>query len=232
MVLNITDAWHRFWRRYQEIGPSYTAQRLWSHFIPRWVASIESVLIFELDLRPWKNHQNSSGEVRWATPRDFEALVEFGSSPAELQDRLERGAQAGIIEREGRIVAWLWCETNSHNQHDWLCIRLTDGDVWSFDAWVAPELRGQGLGPRIKSFMAAEYAAAGYSRIISWTDSLNRNAQTLNRKIGARPIGRVFALRILRLTLARIGRSSNVGWWSANCRFQISVDRLSSGFAG
>ena len=184
-------------------------------------------MIFRLDLSPLEDRERNFEEVRWATEEDAEALAAFGSNPRELYGRLHRHARAGIVERRGGVVAWNWCESGSHNQYDWLHFLLGEEDVWSFDGWVAPEFRGKGLFPKVKGFMAAEYAQAGYTRMYSWIDTLNHNQQRANAKIGGRPVGRIISFRILGLSVVRLGSSIRIGFWNDRKRLQIDVDRLS-----
>lgn len=222
----VFDLWNRSWNRYREIGPLYALQRIWSRLVPRWLLGAEDALIFRLDLSPLQDREKDFEEVRWATEQDSEALAAFGSNPEELYDRLQRHARAGIIERQGRVVAWNWCESGGHDQYDWLRFILGEEDIWSFDGWVAPEFRGKGLFPKVKGFMAAEYAQAGYTRMFSWIDTLNHNQQRANAQIGGRPVGRIMAVRILGLSVVRLGTSTRIGFWNVRKRLQIDVDHL------
>ncbi len=164
------------------------------------------------------------GEVRWAQPDDSERLLRIGVGVHLAKNLHDESCRAAIIEREGRIVAYNWCHTGTAAPWSWMRLSLGPGDVWSFLGWTAPELRGQGLFPRVKGFMAQSYKDQGFTRMVSMIDVLNGNQKKANARLGGRPIGRLFTLRVLRLTLVRLNGTLRVGWWSATQPFTLAFD--------
>ena len=208
----------------REVGFGYTVKLVWLWLVPRSLFGFDHYHIYGLDLRGWTGCDGDFGEVRWARLDDFEGFLRTGMGPDQTKELSEESYRAAVIEREGRIVAYNWCHTGTDTPWPWMRLSLGPGDVWSFRGWTAPELRGQGLFPRVKGFMARSYTDQGFTRMVSMIEALNRNQQKANAHLGGRPIGRLFTLRILRLTLVRFNGTLRVGWWSATHPFILAID--------
>ena len=229
MVDRNGKAWHRLRDKTREIGPLYTLRRALWRVIPRSLFTIENVVICEVPLEPLARANEDISGARWGAITDLDALATFGSTTRELNARFARGARPGIVEHGGRVVAWNWSEPHLHDQYDWLRIHLTATDIWSFDGWVSPELRGQRLFPRIKAFMAINCVQDGHTRMLSWIDVLNRNQIHANESLGGHLVGHLFAVRCLGLTYLRLNGASRIGWWGFGRRLKLSVADLMSG---
>jgi GNAT superfamily N-acetyltransferase len=101
------------------------------------------------------------------------------------------------------MVAYMWLEPIDLDWWGWLRVKISPNDICGAIVWVAPEHRGQGFGPRLNRHAASECARAGYSRIISTVDSLNRNSLRADRKVGYNRI---------------------LGRWSSSRPFELVVD--------
>ena len=147
----------------------------------------------------------------------------FGHSRENLRARFEGGARVAIVELGGQIAGWNWFEENSHDELDWLRFKLSPGDIWGFDALVVFSQRGKGLFARIRRFAATELSKAGYRRILSWHDVLNRSSLRARMKTGSRPLGRIYWLRFLTVTLVYDSRSIRIGRWTPTRRLELPV---------
>jgi len=104
--------------------------------------------------------------------------------------------------------------------------RLAPGDVWMFDAYVLPAFRRQGLFRRLNDFAAREYRRAGYARVLSAVETLNRHSVRAHLALGARPRARMFCLGLMGLNLIHVGHWTRVGRWGPGHRLELPVEML------
>jgi len=221
------SAWlDRVRARRREVGNRYTIKLVWLRLVPLSLFHFEHYFIYGLDLRAWKGGDGGVEAARWARPGDTNELLRIGMQPDQVKDLTDVRYRAGVIEREGRIVAYNWCHTGTTAPWPWMRFSLGPGDVWSFRGWTEPALRGHGLFPQVKGFMAQAYKDQGFVRMVSMIEALNRNQQKANASLGGRPIGRLFMLRFLRLTLVGMDGRFRFGWWSAKRPFTLAFDRI------
>ena len=118
---------------------------------------------------------------------DLDEVVQL--NPEANQDRMLLRLDAGHlcfgIKKEGRLLAYMWCDLEEFNyppcRH-----RLAPNEAYLYDAWVSTECRGLGMAP----FMRYEsYKAMGeYSRdqFLSYSDYYNGSAIRFKQKLKAR----------------------------------------------
>lgn len=217
-----------FLRKTREVGPLYATQLVLARLIPTFVFSLNKLLVVSADLRPLQGYRTSDPEFRWAGPEDIDKVAATGEPVASVRKLFEEGARLAVVERGGKIVSYFWIQDSVVDLDDWLRIELSPADAWNIYAWVAPELRGQGMHARIRDFAYAGFVRTGCTRSLSIIDALNRNSIRAAAKVGALPIGHIRFIRVLGFTLARFDRSIRVGWWGLGRRFDVPVSELHS----
>ena len=213
-------------RKTREVGLLYTAQLALKRLIPVFLFNANKLFVVSTDIRPWKHYQTGDPEFRWAGPEDIDKMLATGEPAASVRKNFEGGARLAVIERSGRIVAYFWCQTNSVDHIDWLRYRLLPTDVWVVFAWIAAELRGQGMHARISNLVFAEFARGGYTRCLSVVDALNRNVIRAGAKGDASLVGQIWFVRVFGLTFVRIDRAVRIGWWGLGRRLTLSMSNL------
>ncbi len=210
-------------RQVSAMGPLYALQVGLARALPQWLFHANVEVVHALDLGDWAERPLDESGLRWAGEADFERLVAFGIDPAELRSRFARGARVAILEQDGRVAAWNWFETDSHDDYDWLRFTLSPGEIWGFNGRVAPAVRGRGAFARVRGFAARDLAREGYRRIVSNIDALNRSSLRARAKTGSAALGRFFWIRALGVTLLRVDGSMRVGRWGPQRRLALAT---------
>lgn len=208
-------------RKTREVGLLYATQLVLGRLLPTSVFSINKLAVVAADIRPLRQYPPSGPEFRWVGPEETDKVVATGEPIESVRNRFAEGARLAAVERGGRIVTYFWCQVGRVDQYDWLRYVLLPTDVWNVFAWVAPELRGQGMHARVRNFAYAEFSRAGHTRSLSTIDALHHNSIRAAAKGQALPVGYIWFVRILGLTLVRFGASVRVGWWGLGRRLDI-----------
>lgn len=214
--------WLRLYSKLREVGPLYLAQlTLQRAFVPR-LFEVDWRVIVAMDLRILPQGV-ADGDIREATTNDIDRFVAFGERADVIRNRLRNGQRGWVVERNGCFLGYDWLGLPLKTISPWLFIEGSEGDVWGHFIKIRNDCRGTGLGPRLRRHVAQECARAGYTRMLGTIDGLNRNSQSALSKAGFGPLGTVFFVSLLGLTLVRHGRRWRLGFWSADQPLQISV---------
>jgi GNAT superfamily N-acetyltransferase len=103
----------------------------------------------------------------------------------ELRSRLEDGNLCLGARRDGHLVAFTWCNFTRCKSQGY-SFPLNDDEAYSFDAYTAPELRGQGLAPALRYRLYEELARKGRTKLYSMSDRFNAPALRFKLKLGAK----------------------------------------------
>jgi GNAT superfamily N-acetyltransferase len=115
----------------------------------------------------------------------------FGPSPAIF---------AHVAEHEGQVAGFaLWFL----NYSTWLCRH----GLYLEDLYVAPELRGEGLGKALLAELAALCVERGYGRLEWWVLDWNEPARGFYRSLGAVPMDEWTVHRLTGQALADLAAS-------------------------
>ena len=213
-------------RKSREVGLFYTIQLVLGRLLPNFVFSINKLVVVSADIRNLREYRTSDPEFRWVGPEEIDKVVATGEPVASARKRFDEGARLAVVERGGRFVAYFWCQLGGVDHYDWLRYKFSPTDVWNVYAWVAPELRGQGMHARIRNFAYAEFARTGYSHSLATVDVLNRNSIRAAAKNRTLPVGYIWFIRILGFTLVHFDHSVRVGWWGLGRRLELPVGGL------
>ena len=102
----------------------------------------------------------------------------------ELQSRLKDGNLCLGAKRDGRLVAFTWCNL-TRCQSEGYSFSLNDDEAYLFDAYTASDLRGQGLAPALRYHLYEELERMGRTKLYSITDRFNAPALRFKLKLGA-----------------------------------------------
>ncbi len=112
------------------------------------------------------------------------------SDPAEVRRRLAAGQQCFTARHEGRLVHVCWVATHrawiGYLQRE---IALAPDEAYIYDAFTAPDWRGQNISPARSAHMQRALWAAGTRRLLTVIMPENRPAFRPPAKTGYRPIG-------------------------------------------
>jgi GNAT superfamily N-acetyltransferase len=130
-------------------------------------ADVPAIYQLILDLA---EYERSAPEVT-GTQEDLHRSL-FGPEPAVF---------AHVAEHDGKVVGFaLWFL----NYSTWLC----QHGIYLEDLYVAPELRGHGLGRALLAELAALCVERGYDRLQWWVLDWNEPALGFYARLGARPM--------------------------------------------
>lgn len=211
----------------REVGPLYAAHRVLTRYVPSWLFYLNVFVVLRVELSRFADAAAEDPEMRWAGPADLDALARFGGVDY-IAARLERGEAVAVLEQDGKILGWHSHATGYDQQSGWFRFDLGPKDVFFNIIVVAPQHRGQGLGPRIMDFALRETAAQGYQRAYFIIDALNRNSLKAFSRIESRPAGRIAYLRLLGLTVAKIGPRVRCGFWSPENPLRLPLSWLAA----
>lgn len=199
----------------RDVSPGLLLLRILDRMTPGFLFSANTLVVVAEDTVAIARKAEPDPEMRWGTPDDIDRMTAFGQTPEELRERFERGARPAIVERDGRMIAYEWLQHDSYSEDPWLRLTLSPSDAWSYDSFVPPESRRQGLNKRTNAYLCAECARNGRTRVLGVIILTNQVAMRVHLRRGYEIVGRVFFVRILGLSLVRAAGKTRIGWWTA-----------------
>lgn len=206
----------------------FALSRMLNGCIPAHILHVSQFLIVGREPKRTASDPLVVSGVRAATVADLDLLADCGHPQPILNQWFEQGADAWLIEREGKLLSCYWLDgTNRYFLYDWLVIQSTSSDAWVSWWWVSPAHRGEGLAYQVRQLGVSEYARAGYTRIWGVINVLNGNAKGVTDKLACKTAGRLSIFRILGVTIVRFGRTRHIGRWNADSVLELSMADLS-----
>jgi GNAT superfamily N-acetyltransferase len=126
-------------------------------------------------------------EVGFLRPEDMTEMVQIPYRPIsfeELQNRLKDGNLCLGAKRDGRLMAFTWCNL-TRCQSEGYSFPLNEDEAYLFDAYTASDLRGQGLAPALRYRLYEELERMGRTKLYSISDRFNAPALRFKLKLGA-----------------------------------------------
>lgn len=219
--------WVRLKEKIDEFGPAYAAYLALRRLTREGVFEFRKAIIVALELDPARPGPHDDPEFREVSHNEAELLTALKQDETESRDRLEQGQRAWIIERDGQPIALQWTGGTAREVSNWLILEGSPGDLWGGGIVVDPRCRGQGHGPRLLALTANRISKAGHLRLLGAIDTPNQNSLRAFLKSGYQPIGTLFFLRLLSLTLVRSGPHWRLGYWNSNKRLRLPVAAMS-----
>lgn len=132
-------------------------------------------------------------EIRRLGQHDTEQLVTVAArtlSRQKVEERFRNGHLAVGAFDGGSLVAYTWCNrTHFGGVGQKTPRRLLEGhEAYLYDAFTAPDYRGHGLVPQLRSELYRQLAADGRDELYSVSLYFNRSARRFKQKLGARPV--------------------------------------------
>lgn len=218
----------------REVGPAFLALRILHLITPDFLFSANALVVVVSKIPASAASAKPDPELRWADRHDVRRLHKVSHGGDDWRDRLERGGEGAVLERDNQVVAFEWFHATAPDRDEpwsvpllgkgsWLSLRLPPEDIWSAESWVAPEHRGQRLIVRCQKFANTRFARARYRRYWGMMYVGNTNAFRAHAKRGYHPVGRIFYIRVLGLTFVRAGGFAGLGWWTGKRPFELRV---------
>jgi GNAT superfamily N-acetyltransferase len=113
------------------------------------------------------------------------------SDPATVRSRLAAGEWCFVARHEGRLVGAVWWTINERVWIEYLAcaLSLAPQEAYAYDAFTAPEWRGQDIAPALYSYAMQSIRAAGYRRGLSLVLPYNKQGWRADEKVRSLPVG-------------------------------------------
>ena len=219
------DAWEllaKSFRKIRESGLTYTLQYALSSFVPGRIFAIEGLVVLGKVLTDTEA-ANTNDSCSWISSGNTDVLARAGYSMRQIESRFAEGARAAIMLGGDRVVACSWYSPGTHADVFWIRFDAAPGDVWNWDVWVNPELRGQGIAGRLTAAAERGLRTEGYWRVVNTVNRLNRNSLKAFTRAGYAPLVDVFFVRFFGWTMIRVQRRWRFGRWTGHRRLEIAV---------
>jgi len=128
---------------------------------------------------------------------DLPALGEFNArrcdrrATGRFEAALARGDRGFIARLDGEVAGYYWWVDRHHPHLERLGIRLTDGEVYGFDFFLAEEHRGEGRAIELLHGIETCLRDRGYARLWGYVRADNRPARWLYSMRGYESVGNV-----------------------------------------
>jgi len=163
--------------------------------------------------------------MRWGTPADLPLLLAGERDERLLRERFERGDRVAI-RGEGELVAYAWYRRGVYDEQG-ILFPLGPGTVWGYDGWVAERHRRRGHYTGMLGAVSRALAAEGIDRVLLGIDHLNEASLGASHAGGRVPIGSVWMLRVLGLSLRREAwRGQRPRWRLYRGRLPVALPAL------
>jgi hypothetical protein len=175
------------------------------------------VVLIERDLRadvPLLRSEPPIDEVRRLRPEEVPAYARSRPKPAEeLVRRMERGSGCHAAWHAGEIVSATWW----HPGEAWIedlgrRFLLRASEVYLYDAWTLPELRGRNITPVRSAHTLRALREQGFVRAIAFLLPENGPVQKAVKKVGWRRFGMAGFVRIGPVRIEFVRALGRIQW--------------------
>jgi GNAT superfamily N-acetyltransferase len=156
-------------------------------------------------------------QVRRLRARDANAYADLrpDQDAGEALRRLADGHFCYVTWTNGRLSSAVWFQEGSAwipelDRH----LPLGPSEVYSYDSYTAPELRGRNIAPARGVQTTRLLRACGYERAIGFVLPENRASLTATKKIGVRAIGEMGYIQLGPVRIEFIRRGNEKRRWS------------------
>lgn len=216
------DNLEKFVRKCRESGLLYTVTFAFSSIVPETLMGFGAFVVMTKTLAAGGSHTESE-RFRWIGKEDSGILERAGYKAQHLHSRFLDGAVAAILETADRVAVCGWYVPGSHSDNYWIDFRTASTDVWNWDVWVEPKLRGRGLLGQLLASAEADLEAKGHRRVVNTVATLNRNSIRAFEKAGYESTLRYSFLRVFGWTLIKAGDQWRFGRYTGTNRLELEV---------
>jgi GNAT superfamily N-acetyltransferase len=140
-----------------------------------------------------------------------------------IENFFAQGARVAVAELSDQVIGYQWVALETWAIYNWLCISIDPNSMWFTTAFVAPEFRGHDISPKLKAFVFQSLGAEGMDEAWGLVQFLNRSSIAALSKIGLRVVEKFVYLRLLGLTVVKIGPRWQANFWRASNRLVVPV---------
>ncbi len=217
------NAWRRFVSKVREAGLLYALELTAKRVVPRILFDLRAVYLCQLALGGDLTTAPLDPHIHLAEPEEFERLMRNHDVLRGMREKLGPGVKLWVLAEGDQIDAFMWLDSQVIQPSDWVRLDLSEHEIAGIYVWVSPERRGMGFGPRVNRHVSHECARAGYVRLVSTVDLLNRNSLRADEKVGYERIGKVFVWRILGFGGIFCRGKARFGWWTGKHPLSLPV---------
>jgi hypothetical protein len=211
-------------RKLDEVGWAYFARLLLQRLVPAWLWLANRGVVLELETASVGG--DTLDGLRWADPSEHALLGAFGHPASTLRERFARGDRACVLVSGGRLEGYAWFHSNAYEEPEVRTrFQMQPGEIWLYDAMVAPERRGEGLYPRLLAGAARRLAQLGVQRVLIFVDERNRNSVRAHVAGGAKPIAQITATGLFGWVRVLDQRDGSSRWLAPGRWYETSAGR-------
>jgi GNAT superfamily N-acetyltransferase len=199
----------RVLRKLREVGPTYAAILGLRRIVPASALRLHRGTLYAADTAAATGLEPVP--ARWAQASDASLLTGFGHPRGVIDERLASGSRVCVLDEGGRLQAYVWFQPVQYVDPE-LRTRfvLRPGDIWLYDAMVAPDARGRGIYPRLLATALVMLRQLGFERVWIHIDDRNRNSIRAHCAAGAAPRERFSIVEICGAVRIRRGEAPAV----------------------
>lgn len=186
---------------YRRLGLAGAAVAL-SKAVPGRAPIAEWIGLFETTPSSEGGGEPQALSIRWGGRDDLHLLAALDRAPDELEARFDAGDRVCVALRAGRPVGSFWFRAGRWREQD-LDFVIPREARWAYDAYVAPDARGQGVHPRMASWAAEQLGREGVRRYVSCIEYVNSASLRSAATRGARQVGSILVIRAPGLAVLR-----------------------------
>jgi len=171
----------------------------------------KNLVTFEIKLSSYKSKPDTIKkfiyEIQNITKNNFKNLgIEFSAKSRYFKTvkRLEQGYEAFVMIINRKVIGDVWFAPGSseagqvlHPDIKMLEIKTTGSDVYMFDMYVDPEMRGTPVAATILNNASLGLKSEGFDKIYTYVMTENIPALWMIRALGFRDIGKTAMRRFL-----------------------------------
>lgn len=213
----------RVWFRVREVGLVYTLYLVLQHLSSRRFLQCQRMFIMALPIDTDLLDGQPHPRVREATRDETHRIAAIGGPVEDVEDHFARGDRCWVFERAGRLLACDWIRYSAQDRIGWIILGKEPDEIWSAGILVDRRERGQGIAPELRSQVIRECARNGIRRMLGFIDTPNRNSVRALARVGYRPLGILFYLRILGFAVVHSGNRWRFGTWRDRSPLHLSM---------
>lgn len=167
---------------------------------PRWSRVYEMPLPRAVpastDAEPKRSLSAGEIEFRWATAADS-PLLESRFGERLISTRLSYGHRAAVLVKGKKLIGIAWFATRGYyDVATGTRVTLSFDEAWIYGAWIHRRYRGCGLYSHLLRSASVELRRRGVRHLLFANDAINIRSKRVHRKLHAKPIGRLYGVRL------------------------------------
>jgi GNAT superfamily N-acetyltransferase len=211
-------------RKLAEVGPTYFARLLLQRVVPAWLWFANRGVVLELETGTAQ--EPALAGLRWGAASEPALLGAFGHSRAALAERFARGDRVCVLASGDRLDGYAWFHQGVYEEPELRSrFHMRPGEIWLYDAMVAPARRGEGLYPQLLAGAALRLAQLGIRRVLIFVDERNRNSLRAHVAGGAKPVAHLAASGLFGWVRIVDGRDGSARWLAPGRWYDTAAER-------